>query len=300
MDLYDLNEIPDHLKSYFEPAPQIGLEETPEQFIQKMVDVFHEVKRVTRDDGILWLNFGYSYAGSGCGCLKPKDLMGIPWRVAFALQADGWYFRSAMPWIKRSCMPESTTDRPTSAIEYIFLMTKSAKYFYDGDAVRVGCEPTTLERNNYKRTRKQNGGGSDESLKTVDQMPLDFGDMESTGTRNYRNSDPFFESWQGLYSESENPLAFVINPQSRPELHFATFPDLLAATCIKAGTSEYGCCPVCGAPWERVVEKEQIESTKDHGISHKDHFPSRSQSCIRDGKGRIGDNNITTTGWRPG
>jgi hypothetical protein len=153
---------------------QIGLEETPDAFIQKMVEVFRDVRRVLREDGTLWLNLGDSYAGSGKGPTgengiqdaerrqgfdksdsnrgsqkynplggivpvgyKAKDLMGIPWRVAFALQADGWYLRSAMPWIKRNCMPESTTDRPTSAIEYIFLMTKSAREL---NRSSVGCE----------------------------------------------------------------------------------------------------------------------------------------------------------------
>ena len=139
MDLYDLNEIPDHLKSYFEPAPQIGLEATPEEFIDTMVRVFREVRRVTRGDGVLWLNLGDSYASNGVyiekykknhpehvdlhtknseryqnrkgyrdDVIKAKDLMGIPWRVAFALQADGWYFRSAMPWIKRNCLSGGT------------------------------------------------------------------------------------------------------------------------------------------------------------------------------------------------
>ena len=337
MDLYDLNEIPDHLKSYFEPAPQIGLEATPEEFIDTMVRVFREVRRVTRPDGILWLNLGDSYCGSGKGPtgkngiqdaerrqgtdlsdsnrgskktnlrggvipagLKQKDLMGIPWRVAFALQADGWYFRSAMPWIKRNCMPESTTDRPTSAIEYIFLMTKSAKYFYDGEAIRVPSSESyqndarpqgVLRQKVNKRSKYPNEGqfkkqdqtgnptytGFNERYKarkgdtlperdnkhaaTMAALRGHSGILKADGTpfcdgqtRNYRNSDPFFESWQGLYSESENPLAFIINPQARPELHFATFPDLLAETCIKAGTSEYGCCPRCGAPWKRVVE----------------------------------------------
>jgi DNA modification methylase len=298
---------------------QIGLEATPEEFIDTMVRVFREVRRVTRPDGVLFLNLGDSYAGSGCGAndhredgasisknnqkyngqhtgisagYKAKDLMGIPWRVAFALQADGWYFRSAMPWIKRNCMPESTTDRPTSAIEYIFLMAKSAKYFYDGEAIRVPSSESyqndarpqgVLRQKVNKRSKypdagqfkKQDQTGNptytgfnerwkerksvndfrphsspnSKELKRAQGIP----DPEYT-TRNYRNSDPFFESWQGLYSESENPLAFVINPQSRPELHFATFPDLLAATCIKAGTSEYGCCPKCGAPYQRIVE----------------------------------------------
>ena len=307
---------------------QIGLEETPEAFIQKMVEVFHEVRRVLREDGVLWLNFGDSYSGSmsskgavvnqnsmsaGTGQdvgyrdkpmgivpgYKAKDLMGIPWRVAFALQADGWYLRSAMPWIKRNCMPESTTDRPTSAIEYIFLMTKSARYFYDADAIRCPSSDSyqndlrpagVLRQRVNKKSKYPDAGQFKKQDQTGNPTYTGFNEryknrkvgdlnrdnkMACTGTslrghsgilkadgtpfcdgqtRNYRNSDPFFESWQGLYSEGGEPLALIVNPQARPELHFATFPDLLAETFIKAGTSEYGCCPKCGAPYRRIVE----------------------------------------------
>ncbi len=305
---------------------QIGLEETPEQFIQKIVEVFREVRRVLREDGVLWLNFGDSYAGSGKGptgynglqnaekrmgfdksdsnrgsqkCnlnggaipagLKSKDLMMIPQRIALAMQADGWYLRSQIPWIKRNCMPESTTDRPTSAIEYVFLMTKSAKYFYDGEAIRVPSSESyqndarpqgVLRQKVNKRSKYPDEGQFKKQDQTGNPTYAGFNErynakmawngtnikghsgllkadgtpMCDGATRNFRNSDPFFESWQGLYSESGNPLAFIINPQSRPELHFATFPDLLAATCIKAGTSERGCCPKCGAPYQRIVE----------------------------------------------
>lgn len=368
MDFYDLKEIPEHLKSYFEPAPQIGLEETPEQFIQKMVEVFHEVKRVTRDDGVLWLNLGDSYASNGVyiekykenhpehvdlhtknseryqnlkgyrdDVIKAKDLMGIPWRVAFALQADGWYFRSAIPWIKRNCMPESTTDRPTSAIEYIFLMAKSARYFYDGEAIRRPASYSTDERKGRAQTdhksmptNERNGIRPKKQDQTGNPTYTGFNerwkegtrrtragsngqqihpegithDLGDSATRNYRNSDPFFESWQGLYSESENPLAFIINPQARPELHFATFPDLLAATCIKAGTSEYGCCPACGTPYRRVVEydepskislsgKEQTEQNMKNG-----RFLSRRSTLPIGSAGNARANH--TVGWQPG
>jgi len=293
---------------------QIGLEETPEQFIQKIVEVFREVRRVLREDGVLWLNFGDSYAGSGKGptgynglqnaekrmgfdksdsnrgsqkCnlnggaipagLKSKDLMMIPQRIALAMQADGWYLRSQIPWIKRNCMPESTTDRPTSAIEYVFLMTKSAKYFYDGEAIRVPSSESyqndarpqgVLRQRVNKNSKYPNEGqfkridpefevvgglnvavpkkqdqtgnptytGFNERWKEKTKEQAAYGPARDgfnragdrngdQATRNYRNSDPFFESWQGLYSESENPLAFVINPQSRPELHFACVDD---------------------------------------------------------------------------
>jgi DNA modification methylase len=139
---------------------QIGLEDTPDAFVTRLVEVFREVKRVLRDDGTLWLNLGDSYAGSGRGpagnlgkkhnerhlegkhsCLipdglKPKDLIGIPWRVAFALQADGWYLRQDIIWHKPNPMPESVRDRCTKAHEYIFLMSKSPKYYYDHEAIK--------------------------------------------------------------------------------------------------------------------------------------------------------------------
>lgn len=131
---------------------QLGLEKTPEEYVAKMVAVFREVRRVLRDDGTLWLNLGDSYA-TGAGTFpvsqpnrmplkgfKPKDLIGVPWRVAFALQADGWYLRSDIIWSKPNPMPESVTDRPTKAHEYIFLLSKSAKYYYDAEAIK---EPVT-------------------------------------------------------------------------------------------------------------------------------------------------------------
>ena len=146
---------------------QFGLEQTPEEYVDNLVKVFREVRRVLRDDGTLWLNLGDSYNGSGKGAngdgsagkagninsgskgtqqgtftksdvigLKPKDLVGIPWRVAFALQADGWYLRQDIIWHKPNPMPESVTDRCTKSHEYIFLMAKSVKYYFDNDAIK--------------------------------------------------------------------------------------------------------------------------------------------------------------------
>ncbi len=143
---------------------QLGLEATPEAYVASMVAVFREVRRVLRDDGTLWLNLGDSYAGSAVGgndgvpnewqrpsraakaaiskAGRPKDLVGIPWRVAFALQADGWYLRQDIIWHKPNPMPEGVTDRCTKAHEYIFLMTKSARYFYDVEAVKEHSDQT--------------------------------------------------------------------------------------------------------------------------------------------------------------
>ena len=145
---------------------QIGLEQTPDEYVTKLVEVFREVKRALRDDGTLWLNLGDSYSGSNSTKdavknpntlsakaghtrggkskpigvipgLKPKDLIGIPWRVAFALQSDGWYLRSDIIWHNPNPMPESVKDRPTKAHEYIFLLAKSEKYYYDAESIKV-------------------------------------------------------------------------------------------------------------------------------------------------------------------
>jgi hypothetical protein len=184
MNIYSLDDIPAHLHEYFEPAPQIGLEETPAAYVAKMVEVFSEVWRVLRDDGVCWLNLGDSYFGGGgfspdspstatsksgkygskgalipgrsqpVPGLKPKDLIGIPWRCAFALQDAGWYLRSDIIWHKPNPMPESVTDRPTKAHEYIFLLTKSERYFYDAEAIKEGNSPTSHTGGQYRNDWK--------------------------------------------------------------------------------------------------------------------------------------------------
>jgi len=196
---------------------QLGLEKTPEEYIAKVVSVFREVKRVLRDDGTLWLNLGDTYTATRSyqvtdrkhtnvsnsmasnipPSLKPKDMIGIPWRVAFALQADGWYLRQDIIWHKPNSMPESVTDRCTKSHEYIFLLSKSSRYFYDADAIKECCKT---------------------------------GDGEST--RNKRS-------------------VWTINTVPYKGAHFAVFPPTLPEWCIKAGTSQKGCCPKCGAPWRR-------------------------------------------------
>jgi DNA modification methylase len=150
---------------------QLGQEETPEKFVESLVNVFREVRRVLRDDGTVWLNLGDSYNGSGgqgtkpnimskeaaegrggkaikVNGIKPKDLIGIPWRVAFALQADGWYLRQDIIWSKPNPMPESVTDRCTKAHEYIFLLSKSPKYYYDNEAIKEDSAESSKDRLN--------------------------------------------------------------------------------------------------------------------------------------------------------
>ncbi len=249
---------------------QIGLEPTPEEHVEKMVEVFREVRRVLRDDGTVWLNYGDRYAGSTTGAdrppepghthedsgrvktgqenkhrrpdagLKPKDLVGMPWRIAFALQADGWYLRSDIIWSKPNPMPESVTDRPTKSHEYVFLLTKSSRYFYDHEAIKEPYAESTFKRAksvNNAATRKDNGTAINQRGLTAEQQTKAYSKVTETGGRNKRS-------------------VWHIATQSFSEAHFATFPEALVEPCIKAGTSERGACPECGAPWRRVVEKE--------------------------------------------
>jgi len=294
---------------------ELGQEPTPALFVEHIVEVFREVRRVLRPDGTLWLNLGDSYANDGkwggetggkqaylpgadrrrngrekrSTGLKPKDLCEIPSDVVRALRADGWWLRSRIPWLKRNAMPESTNDRPTQAVEYVFLLTPSARYFYDYEAGKmVGAEP---ERQRADRIGGANGH-------EVRHSP--GGMMGGSRSRARRNSDWFFKSWQGLYADDDgNPLAFIVNPAAFKAAHFATFPPKLVEPMVKAGTSEKGCCPKCGKPWERVVEKERamaefrkgdptyVHGTLDRGKTFTSAMPGYTTPSH-------------TLGWRPG
>jgi DNA modification methylase len=281
---------------------QLGLESTPEEYVAKLVEVFREVRRVLRDDGTLWLNLGDSYAGSGGAHtkdhanpglsrsserdgvphykqdegrgpgkigegLKPKDLCGIPWRVAFALQADGWYLRSDIIWNKTNPMPESVTDRPTKSHEYLFLLAKSQRYYYDNEAIK---EAAAWERWGDQTTKKKNPG-------TLSWMPNKTKEeLSQQNTRNKRD-------------------VWTLSTESFSEAHFATFPTKLVEPCILAGSSPQA-CPVCGAPWERVVERE--------GGKANAHFPKEKAGVTQTG-GKLSStlNGVPglaiTTGWQP-
>lgn len=241
---------------------QLGLEPTPDAYVANMVAVFREVRRVLRDDGTLWLNLGDSYAGNassgganqndggpavrvsgvptkrGDG-LKPKDLVGIPWRVAFALQADGWYLRSDIIWHKPNPMPESVTDRPTKAHEYIFLLTKSAKYYYDAAAIAEALAVEPYAPGNVATGRLSRDGAEREPERV----------WGLNGTRNKRT-------------------VWTVPTQPYPEAHFATYPEALIEPCILAGTSERGQCPACGSPWGRVVEVGSRPNVRPVGQKH--------------------------------
>ncbi len=169
--------------------------------------------------------------------LKPKDLVGMPWRVAFALQAEGWWLRSDIVWAKPNPMPESVTDRPTKAHEYIFLMTKAPTYFYDSFAVRGPPSSASLARIRQPNFDNQTGGDKD----------------YIHGINPNRSVRKAVENFAKNPGRNLRTVWTMIPTQAYPEAHFATFPEALVEPCIKAGTSEKGCCVTCGTPWERVV-----------------------------------------------
>ena len=212
---------------------QLGLEETPEEYVNNLVEIFRDVWRVLKDDGTVWLNLGDSYSGSGKGSskslnkehhhleekhskivpqgLKQKDLVGIPWRVAFALQADGWYLRQDIIWHKPNPMPESVKDRCTKAHEYIFLLSKNKSYYYDNEAI--------------KQEVKQDWGTRDRS------------------EGKYHNEGTGLNPHSGLeksYEKKNRRSVWSVSPKPFKEAHFAVYPTELIEPCILAGCPEGG------------------------------------------------------------
>lgn len=254
---------------------QIGLEETPEQFVESLVNVFREVKRVLKDDGTLWLNLGDSYSSGGRTTttnqsvrgdkdygvtrpppvegIKPKDLFGIPWRVAFALQADGWYLRQDIIWHKPNPMPESVQDRCTKSHEYIFLLSKSPHYYFDNVAIKE--ETITFDNSNRDRdtTKLNNTPGRTKmaGLKT-----------NQYETRNKRS-------------------VWTVNTKPYKEAHFAVFPTDLIEPCVLAGSSAK-ICSGCGKSYRREMVTTDVPDriVRDHmvGVIPKRDKPSRMNS----------------------
>ena len=224
-------------------AGQIGLEQTPEQYIAAMVEVFRCVRDVLADDGTLWLNIGDSYVGSannggiasktmqgpqaatgrnlptkrGEG-LKPKDLIGIPWMLAFALRADGWYLRQDIIWHKPNTMPESVRDRCTKAHEYIFLLSKSKKYFFDGEALKEPASSTS-------GWAKQRNKGKNHQHKKPGSVYLDGREECQSGLNSALNTET--RNRRSVWTVATRPYKGA---------HFATFPPALIEPCILAGS----------------------------------------------------------------
>ena len=254
-------------------AGQLGLEPTPEEYVANLVSVFREVWRVMKDDGVLWVNVGDSYAGScqtggtnsketgkrekrmfdvskskrnvsryGGGNLpatdglKPKDLIGIPWMVAFALRADGWYLRSDIIWSKPNPMPESVTDRPTKAHEYLFLLTKSPRYYYDVDAIKEPVTDTSMDR--YSLDIENQTGSARIPGKTNGNMKAV---LPRYGGNKYTADPAVFNRTKSGNAYDFRPLrnkrsVWEIATQPTSYAHFATYPEKLVEPCILAGS----------------------------------------------------------------
>jgi len=320
----------------------LGLEPTIELYVEHLVEIFREVRRVMRPEATLWLNIADSYYGGGGAhkehhanpglpksasrngvpkgredrdpgkaChngpnrqpqpgLKPKDLCGVPWHLVLALQAEGWWWRSVVIWFKENGMPESCEDRPTTSHEYLFLLTKSERYFFDQEAVR---EPHTYNRWSNKRNRDASmvdavHGGQVGKTSLLRKGPIEA--FPNNG-RNLRSvwMIPTVSLSCGLckvcgrYWHNDAPQEHCSH---KTVGHFAAFPPKLVEICLQAGTSEKGCCPRCGAPWGRILERTEEENKSLHGS-----FFNQGKSAIHhENRSQQGKRFIKkTVGWRP-
>jgi DNA modification methylase len=288
---------------------QYGLEPTPEAYLARMVEVFREVRRVLRSDGTCWVNMGGGY--------QDKEVDGMPWRLAFALQAERWWLRQDIVWAKPAPMPESCTDRCTKSHEYIFLFAKSARYFYDATAIAEPCKSESWHDSDFRRERNflvhPTTGAGERNARTTIRNRRDVWTIASEP-----DTDHFCASCATLYSRSEH-AGLRSEKQSDGTLrvwcrcgqaeswfaHFARFPAELPKLCILAGTSARGCCPKCGAPWERVVEnspeyQDFVDSERERkgGRLMRDGLDGAPGITRGTGKKSISAQR-TTTGWRP-
>lgn len=284
---------------------QIGAELTPEEYVERLVQVFREARRVLRGDGLLWLNLGDSYAQGGRGGAfsdrsskqrtnkgsllgpskaprgyKPKDLLGIPWQVALALRADGWYLRRDIIWAKPNPMPESVDDRPTSSHEYIFMLAKSKDYYYDSFAVK---EPISeaMAAAIARGPRRDREYQHDEHNR--------FG--KRSGNRAFADSDSLARIALGRNRRS----VWNIPTVAYPGAHYATFPPKLIEPMIASSTCEAGYCAECGAPRERLVEVVRLNHHETTADGKTMDGPYAAQSEVR--HGAYAD--TTSVGWQP-
>jgi DNA modification methylase len=291
---------------------QIGLEETPAEFIARLVEVFREARRVLREDGTAWVNMGDSYAGSRCGGnsqsitrvgrdesvtaakvrrtvasrrrdneaiprsdyavpgFKPKDMMGMPWRLAFALQDDGWYLRQDIIWHKPNPMPESVRDRCTKAHEYIFLLSKSPKYFYNQSAILEPCSPNTHNRLSQDvlaqigSDRANGGAKSNGNMKAVARKSNGVGwghgtDGDERARGRIKDNDSMNSALAVMPTERNKRSVWTVPTHSFKGAHFATFPPELIRPCILAGAPRGGVVldPFGGAGTTAVVAMQE-------------------------------------------
>lgn len=302
---------------------QLGLEPLPEMFIAHMVEVFREVHRVLRHDGTLWLNIGDTYFAGGSttaygqdprnfdakstmasrytagthnrpvkprkhSVLKPKDLVGIPWRLALALQEDGWWLRNDIIWQKPNALPSPVQDRMKCSYEHVFLLSKSQRYFFDLDAVRV---PHTY--GDYAEDGSFTPAGSWKKEEDEDRDRK----LDEAGDAMGPNAAPPRTSGRGIFNpRGKNPGDMWCFPtQPFPGAHFAVMPSVLSERCVLAGSSEKGCCAECGAPYKRKVTRGK--GAVDRPKCQYD--PNRPDGMTLRG-GRFSQGPVQDMTWEPG
>lgn len=234
-------------------------------YVCTMVDVGRSVRHLLRDDGTFFLNLGDSY--------KEGNLLGVPWRVALALQADGWLLRSDMPWVKRSTMPDSTPNRPAKALEYVFMFTKSMDYYFDMEAIKPKLAASASSLDNE-------------------------GIEEDTLRRNFRNTDLWFQSISpphGVVGEGEELVGLDVTSEAYSGHHFATFGTRLVRPLLLAGTSDKGACMKCGSPWKRITEKQPLTRHRPNDYVKRNGQDGTGNSCSNSMAGVV----VKTLGWKP-
>lgn len=321
----------------------LGLEPDTVSFIAHLVHVFRIVRESLRDDGVLWVNMGDSYATSGknrtkeqaeakstlqgskksqsqslkqqskiVSGIKPKDLMGIPWMMALSMRADGWFLRQDIIWNKPNPMPESVTDRCSKSHEYIFLFSKSQKYFFDAESIRTPLADDSIARlaqdieNQKGSSRGYAGKRHNGNMKSILKKSF-TSDQAGSGKINNVNRSGCFDGDGNLMVRptANRKSVWTITTAAFKEAHFATFPEDIPEICIKAGTSKHGCCSKCYAPYKRVTETELLPTKKAAKISivdERDHTADKNSSGSnrqKDGHLPGHYNQITTLGWSP-
>lgn len=306
---------------------QYGLEPTPELYVEHTLMWLRDLNRVLRKDGTVWLNLGDGYAGGGQGTggkqqylkdaesgpkvsrghgVKPKDAVLMPFRVALAAQAEGWWVRSVIIWAKPNPMPESVRDRPTDAHEYIFLLTKSKTYWYDADAIREPFTESTIARISEPTFERQTGGPKDygkggrhdrSARRTLENLKRK---QDGVGKRQYTGFNDRYDDACPPNGGRNCRSVWTFPTEPFPDAHFAVFPRELPERCIKAGCPEW-VCPKCGKARARVTETEYRKNRPSAGSDprarHEDklntlgidqHYGYRGNNLLAD---------VTTTGW---
>lgn len=290
------------------PEGQIGLEPTMGEYVARLVEVFREVRRVLREDGTLWLNLGDSYNADGRkgrahmgegknsgysawanknpAGTKPKDLLMVPARVAIALCDDGWFLRSEISLTKLSPMPESCRDRPSRATEKLYLLAKRPAYYYDQEAERVPPAAASLARlAPGAAPRKDKAAAGREGL-------------ASNTMSNARGVSPagrnLWDYWADA-TEDVPPAAWDWVTEPQRHAHYAAFPSWLPRRCLRLGASLKGCCPACGAPWRRQVERTKVTRSRPNDYTKRTGGAGTGNSC----KNTVAGVSAVTTGWAP-